>query len=301
MKEHLYECFPQVPYFAPVYRDGVEHSCATISGVHGIMLIPAIYGLEVDYREDNWPDARGGMTMSKEDLLANPAPEVKTAPIFHQLLEQMDQIEGLWGPIHGYLNYQGILNIAMKLRGSVIFMDLYDDPDFARSLFAGIARTIERASKRVQERQRASGFPVNLLSMSNCVMNMISPDDYERFVLPLDADLSTKYERFGVHTCNWDATPYAEKLRTIQKMGYLDTGKMANLAKLKALFPDTRRAIMYSPVELEEKPLSEIESDLVRIRELCSPCDIVMADVENTTPDGRVRAFLDLARRLERE
>jgi hypothetical protein len=76
---------------------------------------------------------------------------------------------------------------------------------------------------------------------------------------------------------------------------------MADLARIRELFPDTRRAVLYSPVELEQKPMSEVESDLRRIRDLYAPCDIVMADVESTTPDERVRAFLDLAATLERE
>jgi hypothetical protein len=44
MKEHLHKSFPSIPYFVPEYRaDGVEPSCATVSGVFGIMLVSAIY------------------------------------------------------------------------------------------------------------------------------------------------------------------------------------------------------------------------------------------------------------------
>ena len=39
---------------------------------------------------------------------------------------QMDIIER-FGKVHGYLNYQEILNIAVKLRGTDIFMDMVDD------------------------------------------------------------------------------------------------------------------------------------------------------------------------------
>jgi hypothetical protein len=302
MKRHLHECFPLVPYFQPQYRgNGIEPSCATISGVFGIMLISAIYGLEIDYRSDNWPDARGGATLSKDELISNAAPDVGSAPIVQQLFGQMDQIEERWGAIHGYLNYQGILNVALKLRGNAIFLDLIDDPDFARSLFAGIAATIRAVSSMVQARQRASGFAVDLLSMSNCVMNMVSPDTYGDFVLPLDRELSRHYSRFGIHTCNWDATPYLSHLRTVEKMGYLDTGQMADLKQIREAFPTTRRAVLYSPLELETKSEAEIESDLTRIRDLYSPCDIVLADVEVTTPDSRVNSFLRIAGRLEKE
>ena len=38
--------------------------------------------------------------------------------------------------------------------------------------------------------------------------------------------------------------------------------------------------------------------DLERVLEDYAPCDVVMADVENTTPDARVNEFLGLAEEL---
>ena len=69
---------------------------------------------------------------------------------------------------------------------------------------------------------------------------------------------------------------------------------MADLARIKQMFPDTRRAVMYSPVELENKSLVEIRKDILRIYQDYAPCDIVLADVESTVPDKRVIDFLDL-------
>ena len=302
MKEHLHASFPRVDYFTPRYNNaGVEPTCATISGAYGIMLIPAIYGLEIDYRVDNWPDAAGGMTIPKEALAADPKPDLDASPIVAELFSQIEQIAERWGAIHGYLNYQGILNLALKIRGNEIFMDMYDDPDFARRLFSGIAETIANLSQRVQARQRESGFDVNLLSMSNCVINMISPADYEQFILPHDKRLSEQYQRFGIHTCNWNADPYLDQLRSIEKMGYLDTGAQADLARIRRRFPDSRRAVLYSPVDLEEKSEERIEADLTRIAQDYAPCDVVLADVEATAPDDRVSFFLDTAARLSAE
>lgn len=295
MKTLLHERFPEVTYFTPRLQDGVEPTCATVSGVYGIMVIPSLYGLPIGYREENWPDAAGGAHLRKGELseiTASGPLDLDAAPAVRALEAQMDRIETWWGKIHGYLNYQGVLNIALKLRGNEIFLDMFDDPEFARSLFAHIADTIERVSKRVQARQRRSGFDVDLLSMSNCVINMISPQQYEEFLLPLDRELSTKYARFGVHTCNWDATPYFDALSTVDSLGYLDTGIDADLPRMRRQFPDTRRAVMYSPVELEQASVEEIRADIERLDAELAPCDLVMADVENTTPDERVGELL---------
>lgn len=299
MKELLHDLFPTVPTFTPRYIDRIyggkkiEPTCATISGINGIMTIPAVYGIPIVYSSAGWPDARAGVHIPKEELATLLPFNLDQNPVVQDIFRQMSMIEETWGPIYGYLNYQGILNIALKVRGNEIFLDLFDDPAFVKGFFHHIAGTIEALSKRIQARQRASGFYVNLLSMSNCVMNMVSPEQYGEFVLPLDLYLSTQYERFGIHTCNWDATPYLEQLRKIERMGYLDTGIMADLSLIKQMFPDTHRAVLYSPVQLESNSEEQILADIHRIATEYAPCDIVMADVEATTPDSRIRWFLE--------
>lgn len=305
MKAHLHDCFPEVPYFVP--GGDPDSSCATISGVYGIMLISGLFGLELQYRNDNWPDAAGGRVLPREELEISAVPLpgedydsfLRSRPLYSGLMDQMDVLKERFGIIPGYLNYQGILNVALKIRGQDIFLDLYDDPEFTHTLFGRIAGLIGAVSKRVQARQRSSGFKVNLLSMSNCVINMLRPEQYAEYLLPLDRGLSVEYERFGIHTCNWDATPYLDDLRTIDNMGYLDTGPMADLEKIRRLFPETRRAVLYSPVWLNEKDEAEIASDLERIARLYAPCDIVLADVESDTPNERVKTFLRICRELE--
>ena len=93
----------------------------------------------------------------------------------------------------------------------------------------------------------------------------------------MDREQSTRYARFGIRTCNWDATPYLESLRTNEKMGYIDTGMTADLSRIRSLFPDTRRAIMKDPVELEMKTLECFRVDLETLAREDGPGDVVMA------------------------
>ncbi len=320
MRELLTELFPSVDYFraGSSARSGAGAAdgsgdfcpeCATISSVFGIMLVSSCYGLGLSYRSDNWPDAAGGAHLGKDELadivsrgafdFNMPGSLGGGGATIRSLFAQMEEIRQRWGPIHGYLNYQGILNIALKVRGNDLFMDFFDDPQFVHGLFGHIARTIGDLSKEVQRRQRASGFPIDLLSMSNCVMSMVSPEQYEEFVLPLDQRLSSEYPRFGVHTCNWVIDPYADSLRKIAKMGYIDTGMHSDLARTKRLFPDARRAVLYTPGEAESKSLQELHTDLERVAREYAPCDIVLADVETTMEDSRIRDFVAMAKELE--
>ncbi|MFO7635762.1 MAG: hypothetical protein R6W96_00450, partial [Clostridia bacterium] len=295
MKRHLHETFPMIPGFRPALREnGIEPSCATLSGVFGIKLMPMLYGMQVKYSNDDWPDNLAGDVLSKEHLAGLAPFDLDRNPVFIQLNRQMDTMEEHFGMIHGYLNYQGILNIALKLRGNDLFMDFYDDPGFVHHLFSHIAGTILQVSKKIQKRQCRSGFPINLLSMSNCVMNMVSPETYREFVLPHDVMLSGQYPRFGIHTCNWNITPYIDVLRKIKPMGYLDMGMVSDMAKVRDVFPEARRAVLYPPMELMEKPMDLIRKDLHKIFRDLAPCDIVMADITESTGDDTVRAFIKL-------
>ena len=186
----------------------------------------------------------------------------------------------------------------MKVYGNDIFIDMISDPPFVDSFFSHITDTILQVSKFVQKRQRESGFDIDLLSMSNCVMNLIAPTMYQRFVLPHDLVLSKQYQRFGIHTCNWDITPYINSLKHIKKMGYLDMGICSDMEKVRECYPNARRAVFISPTDLECKSIDELKSNVIKIKNSLAPCDIVMADVDSTTSDKKVVGFLNMVKEV---
>jgi hypothetical protein len=294
MKEELCSAFPTVTYWRLDYQDDLW----TLSGCYGAYLIPWVFGCSLQYAPDRWPVMTGG-TLSVQDMERLTAESLLSGAPVEELFEQMDIIESESGKIHGYLNWQGVLNNAFHLRGQRIFLDMVDCPDLVHSLFSLICDVMVALAQRVQERQRRSGFYVNHFCVSNCTVNMISPQYYRDFVFPYDKRIAESFERFGVHTCNWDVSPYLEELRRLPRVGYLDMGMTSDMQKAKALFPETRRAVLYSPVKLEDAPIEEIRRDMEKIREELSPCDVVMADVQATTLDSRVNEMLKLCHTLE--
>jgi len=198
--------------------------------------------------------------------------------------------------IHGYLNWQGVLNNGFNIRGQNIFLDMYERPQFAHWFFFLITDEMIRLAGLIQEKQRKSGFPINQFSVSNCVMNLISPEMYEEFILPQDSRIAKSFDRFGVHTCEWDITLYIAVLKKLPKMGYLDMGIASDMARVRQDFLGARRAVLYFPVKLENAGLKEIERDIDVIHCNLALCDIVMAEIQNTTPDRRVREVIQICR-----
>jgi len=297
MKKELCKAFPSISYWNEGYKDDL----ATISGCYGAYVIPKIFGFPLVYEKDRWPEIdKNKEKLSVEEIEKLNTDNILSSSFTEEIFRQMDIIEAEWGKIHGYLNWQGVLNNAFILRGEDIFTDFYDRPVFMHLFFSTICNVMIKLAQKVQKRQRDSGLYINHFCVSNCTVNMVSPKIYREFLLPYDKKIAESgFERFGMHTCNWDVTPYLEEIKKLPKVGYLDMGIMSDMKKVKEMFPEARRAVMYSPVRLQEASLNEIRKDMEKIYSELSPCDIVMADIQATTSDERVNELLNICKNLE--
>ena len=294
MKRYVNSLFPAIREFELHYNGDVEQSCATISGVHGVMLMFKIYGGKVLYRAGGWPDASPALRsdgsenhFTTDDIRALEPFEPESNPVVQNLFSQMDVLQNHYGIIHGYLNYQGILNNAFKLRGNEIFTDMLDEPEMTDFFFDHIAQTTREFALLVQERQRKSGFDINLFGSSNCVMNMISPRMYEDLLLKYDRFLSIPFRRYAMHTCNWDITPYIGALRKLPDIGYIDLGADSDFEKVREAFPLARKNIVTSPV-IMHRPRPERMQMIDHIADMLAPCDISMGSIDVSVPDEEI-------------
>ena len=292
MKKELNRQFPDLCLGGP----NPEETPATLDGVHGALVVPMIFGVRPEYYPDNWPAPKPGV-MTEAEVEALEVPELSGVSVFAQLVEQMDTIEREFGRIEGFINWQGVLNTAFRLRGHEIFIDLLEKTSLARHLFDVISKTMIEGARFVYARQARTGVIVRHFSVSNCVVNMVSPALYREHLMPYDRRISDAFEHFGIHNCAWNVDPYVADYASIRTLGYVDMGLESDLVRAKEICPDTRRAIMYTPTDLAAKPEERIWGDLVRIRRELSPCDVVAADIETDTPEERVRMFADMARK----
>jgi hypothetical protein len=294
MRKELNRRFPSLELGGP----DPDSTPATIDGIHGALTMSLIFGIGADYYADNWPAARHDY-LSEEAIMALTVPDLPNAPVIAQILEQMDVIEREFGRIEGYLNWQGVLNNAFRIRGPEIFTDLMANPELARHIFDIITQTMIAGMRLVYARQAKTGFVVRHATLSNCVVNMVSPELYRDHIFPWDQTISEAFEHFGIHNCAWNVDPYIEDYARIEKLGYVDMGVMSDMAKAKRLCPNARRAVMYTPTDLVNKSAGELRRDLESIRENLSPCDIVMADIDAGTPDERVLEFAQFAEEIQ--
>jgi len=262
-----------------------------LTGVYGACTVASMFGVPIRYDAEQWPTSEHFVLTDEEMVALNPV-DPRTNPFFQSLMEQVDKIVSLEGKAIGFINWQGVLNNAHRLRGQQLFLDMLIDPAMTMNLLECIAETMIDAVKILHEKQLTSGVDYTFFTVSNCLVNMIQPELYQEFILPFDKRISEAFGCFGLHNCAWNASPYLDDYASIRNIGYIDMGIDSDLNKAWKLFPYARRALMYTPMDLACKPLEEIQKDLEYIALNYGPCDIVAADIEVGTPDQKVMDFI---------
>ncbi|MBM3883126.1 MAG: hypothetical protein FJ387_25995 [Verrucomicrobia bacterium] len=279
--------------------DRADEPLDLLTGVEGACTVAALYGRRVLYAADQWPTCAHD-DLTDAQLARLEPPDLDRNPHWAQLWAQLDWIECHEGRLEGFINWQGVLNNAHRLRGQQVFIDLVTEPAKARHLCACVCETMLAGLERLRARQRATGVDYRFVTVSNCLVNLVSPRIYRELLWPFDQRLAQAYEGIGVHNCAWNATPYLEAYARLPGVAYLDLGLSSDLARAKALFPEARRALMYSPLDAHSKSPGEIQADLRRVAEEYAPCDLVLADLEAGIPDERVRAWVEWCRGVGR-
>lgn len=273
-------------------EESLEEPLDLLTGLFGASSIAAIYGVPIVYAADNWPNCRH-QYLTDEQIDRLEPPDLNRNTHFQVIMEQVAWIALSEGTVAGYINWQGVLNNAQRLRGQQLFLDMLDAPERARHLFRCVCQTMIDGATELHARQRETGFEVSFFTVSNCLVNMVSPRHYQEFLLPLDQRIAKTFGCLGIHNCAWSATPYLDDYARVPHMAYIDMGLASDLRRARVLFPDARRALMYTPMDLTNKSFTEIEEDLKRIATEYGPCDLVLADIDAGVPDERVCAVID--------
>lgn len=272
-----------------------------LTGTYGTCTVAAIYGLPLVYAENNWP-CSAPSHLTDAALARLEPPDLERNPHFERLMTQLDWIERHEGRIDGYINWQGVLNNAHRLRGEQVFVDLLDEPEKCRHLFACVCETMIQAIRRLHARQAQANAPrfaaPRFVTASNCLVNLVSPEVYRDLLLPFDRKLAAVYGCIGIHNCAWNATPYLESYAQVPGVAYIDMGIDSDLLRARQLFPHARRALMYTPMDAMNKSSREISGDLERVARDFGPCDLVLADLDPGIPDARVSEIIRLAESL---
>ena len=182
----------------------------SIRSNHGLGLIGGIFGLEYGVPEDNAPWMIG--RLSKEEVNNFDIPDLRKVKIISQAIEFTRYFQDmLKDKAHVFLpSTLGPFLIAHAVRGTDIFTDMYDDPEFVHRLMeisTQVYIELTKLFKEVIGEELTSGYHGTLymaeggVRLCDCDSTLLSPQLFAEFSLPY---LKEALEPFGggwLHIC----------------------------------------------------------------------------------------------------
>lgn len=272
-------------------------------------LISEMLGCEVKYTENHPPQVvpRSG---NKSNIDSERAFK---SSAFVNLQKLLDELNSRYGRLYGDVNWSGVLNVALDIRGQDVFIDMFSNPDEVKQVFNNIGSVIEKFAGLIESRTGTSSISVNrnvrhfdnpVFLHSECSHTMISEADYERFLMPIDIAWSRRHRPFGIHYCGTDPHRYAKVFAKLPRLDFLDVGWGGDVAKLRKFLPHTFLNIRLSPVEIIRQSTDEIHSIINRLVSgsanpyLTGICCINMDDV---VTDDKIDAIFETVYELRQK
>ena len=274
--------------------------------IAGGFVIPALLGVEIRFsrNEAAWPVA---MNLTRERILALRVPDIRTTWPMDRLLADMDALEKEFGYVCGNVNTAGVLNTALELRGQQLFMDLLDDEEVVRHLFAVVAETETAVAECMRACTGTSSVAVNRSIINvdprihieaNCSVQMISPAVYRKSLLPWHSYLAQRLRPFGIHHCGENLHFFASAYAETQAVFY-DVGWGSDVTRCSTALPSAFLNLRLNPVRLLSGTAQEVRQDVLELLRAAgrdSRVGLCCINMDYGTPDENVRAIFEAAR-----
>jgi hypothetical protein len=288
-----------------------DKNLPVVGGVHlaAGYLLSEMLGCRVDYSESSPPQV---ICAQRKDLNISADAAFQSEP-YKRFTRLVGALKEEFGYLVGDVNWGGILNIGLDLRGQALFTDMYDKPDSLARFFDEIATVIERFTQTLQKQTGSTSVSVNrtvrhleppVYLHSECSHTMISVEDYKKFLFQYDRQWSRKYRPFGIHFCGKDPDRYAETFAELENLDFLDVGWGGDVARLREHLPNTYLNIRLSPVEMIQQSTVEIE-DTIRSLVAASGdlrlTGVCCINIDEKVTDDKITALFKTAADLRQE
>ncbi len=306
MERELYERFGR--YGLGEARDEDRPEIGAVHLAAGY-LISEMLGCQVEYTESAPPR----VIPAGAAAAVVPVKEPFQSPAWKRLEALMEALQGSYGRLTGDVNWGGILNIALDLRGQELFLDMLDDPPAVSRFFAHIGGTVLEFTRRILQRTGTSSVSVNRLVRrrpgavflhSQCSHTMISEDDYRRYLMPFDVQWSRRMRPYGIHFCGRDPHRFAPSFGELPHLDFLDVGWGGDLALLRRHLPDTFLNIRLDPVSLRDMPPATVRQEIrQRVAASGNPSltGVCCINMDRGMPDEIVATIFETVEQCRRE
>ncbi len=308
MRQYLYDRFPDL---------GAGEQNAeprpVVGGVHlaAGYIISGILGCEIRYFDEKPPEVISA-NLTDEQIKMLEIPDIMETPIIQDLIDLMEKLEKKYGYLEGDINWEGVQNVALNLRGHQLFIDYYMNPDLCRKLFDIVSRTIIQFLEFMILKTGTTSVSVNrivgkvdpkLHLHSNCTLTMISPETYGEYLARYDELLSRKFQPYGIHYCGNDMHKMRHEFAKLKNVRLYDVGWGSDIKQCREALPDAFLSLRLSPERIKFKSADVIEKDIESLLLNAKPLDkagLCCINMDFGTPDENVRRIFQVAERYRK-
>lgn len=274
-------------------------------------LYSELMGCEVKYQADNSPQIIC-RDLDEDEIGEIYAPELETSEVWQRTQMQIDYLLDRFGYVESYINLQGIQNISMDLMGQEAMVVFYTAPEEAEHLLHEITKLSISVGKRLKglSDDISGGVTAivrkvrpNVYLTSNCSVEMISNELYEKFLLPCDQNLAKAFGSFGVHHCGATMEHVVDGYRKIPGLDFAEVGAFSDLALVRSRLPGVFLNARYSPARLLEASEAEITREVQELvaagQENGGLISVSCVGIDKNVTNKQICTFLDGCMRVE--
>ena len=293
MTSILAERFESIPNF---FHGGGDYAGSyPTERMYGDAFIPALFGCDVSFEEASGHPFTDVVRLSDEQAMNLRVPDVENHPVLRSIIDGRD---GAGIPVAGELGYEGVVNIAYRLRGEEMYVDLVQNPDLIRHVFEVVYETIDAAAHCIRRwRDPRHTRPYDFVNC-NCLINMMSGDMYREHLLEFDRRFHDSFDVFGIHTCNWSVDPYLDAMSEVGELAYLDMGADSDIDRVHELFPDLAPSVFFHPETLRRLAPHDVDREITDLGKRIGRGYILFSDLDVGTTDEQLRAAYEAAARF---
>jgi len=238
-------------------------------------IISEMFGCEVKYTRDSSPQVIS-KNISDEEADKIGSVNFNKNETFQELKKLIEQLKKKFGYVMGDVNWQGVLNVALDIRGDEIFIDMLKNPKRAGRIFNAITETIKNFVNYVKSETGTSSISVNravkfvnpeINLHSNCSVAMISANTYRDILLEYDIKLAKALQSYGIHHCGNNMHIYADSYAQVPGVSFFDVGWGSDISLCRQKLPEAFLNLRYDPVKIRKVEPGEVKEDVNRMLE----------------------------------
>jgi uroporphyrinogen-III decarboxylase len=238
------------------------------------------------------------LNLTKEECDNLSIPDLPHVSPMKEVLTQIKALKQKYGRVVGDLNTTGVQNLALKLRGDELYMDMYEDPEFCHRLLRFCTQCMIALWKLVYPLTGSGAMDVTpmcdprIYCVANCTVEQISGDTYEEFGLPYDNMLAEELHPFGIHHCgSLDAV--VEHYAKVKNLVFVEAGFGTDFAEARRILgPHIAFNARISPVLMKNGSTDEVAAAVKEAIDQGAPLENYSIDTVGLThgvPDENVK------------